>query len=411
MEIKLESYKPWKRRVVLGVFIIACLVSVVALLTEPTVEVNQQSLSMVKVQQQDIELYALSFGELAAKHERLLTAPAQGKVQEVLHRPGATVNADTVIVKLTNPQLAQQVRQAQGDLAIAKAKMAAFEFEQQNQLLDYQNQVTTAEASLEQAQLELTIHRELDKRGITAKLDILKSELAVKLQQKKLNFAKTRYQHLANMQTELNKQKQVELNQQQQQVSLLEQQINDMQVTAGIAGTIQEVTVALGENVNLGQPIAKVGSNKELIAKLRIPQRVADSISIGANVQLNIAKQSVNATINRIESVVTNGMVLAEAIIIDELPSGARPAMQVSAQVHIKQQENQIYVPQKPGLRARSKQTIFVVNNNIATPREVVFGEQSQNKLLVTSGLTAGETIIANNQNEWLKFSHITLIQ
>ena len=79
-----------------------------------------------------MDIYTSAYGEFASAKERLLTAPALGKVAEILVRPGAQVTADTVILHLSNPQLEQQVSQAQGLLAQQKASREAFKYEQQN---------------------------------------------------------------------------------------------------------------------------------------------------------------------------------------------------------------------------------------------------------------------------------------
>lgn len=83
----------------------------------------------------------------------------------------------------------------------------------------------------------------------------------------------------------------------------------------GIFGSLQTLDVELGQSVQLGQSLAKVGSNKELIARLRLPQNQADQIDIGAAVIIDTQKGIISAHITRIETVVTNGSVLAEVVI------------------------------------------------------------------------------------------------
>ena len=205
-------------------------------------------------------------------------------------------------------------------------------------------------------------------------------------------------------------QRDITITQQESQVVLLEKQLGDMHVKGGISGSLQSLEVELGQSVQLGQSLAKVGSDLELIARLRLPQQLADQIDIGAPVIINTQKGSVKAHISRIESIVTNGSVLAEVVIDSELTSNARPSLSVSAQVFVKHETNATFIKQTSGLRPRSKQSVFVkTSKNTVVQREVVFGELSQNKLMIIEGLSIGDEIISSDTRHYEKFKELTV--
>lgn len=161
-------------------------------------------------------------------------------------------------------------------------------------------------------------------------------------------------------------------------MTLLEQQLDDMHVKAGINGSLQSLEVELGQSVQLGESLARVGSNEELIARLRLPQQQADQIDIGALVTINTQKGFITARISRIVSVVTRGSVLAEAVITSELTSNARPSLSISAQIFVRHDKEATYLRQVPGLRPRSKQSLFVKNiEDSVIQKDGVFGELS----------------------------------
>ncbi len=144
----------------------------------------------------------------------------------------------------------------------------------------------------------------------------------------------------------------------------------------------------------------------------RLPQNQADQIDINAPVLIDTQKGIIKAHITRIESVVNNGSVLAEAVIDDKLTSNARPALSISAQVFIKHQQGTSYIKQSPGFRPRSKQSIFVLNDdNLLQQRDVTFGELSQNKLMITSGLEPGEQLVSSDTQKYNQYQQLTIIK
>ena len=137
-------------------------------------------------------------------------------------------------------------------------------------------------------------------------------------QARKLEFEQQKYQHFLKVQAFRLKQREIELQQFEQEVHLLAQQLEDMEVKAGIQGTLQSLDVEIGESLPEGATLGRVGSVDQLLARLRVPQHQADQIAIGAAVELNTRKGQILGEVNRIESLVSNG-VLAEVTLHGEL--------------------------------------------------------------------------------------------
>ncbi len=410
MNIELSQNKPWKKWAALGLFISLIGYTAYAVSSKSIKSISAEALSFQTVQTGELDVYTKAYGEFASARERLLTAPALGKVSEILVRPGTQVTPETVILKLFNPKLDQEVSAAQGLLAQQQAQREAFKYEQQNERLNYQSRIADIEAEIEKAQLELSVNENLLSLGVASKIDLQRAQLAVKQQNKRLAFEKEKYQQFVEMQSYQLTQRDITINQQKSQVSLLEKQLNDMQVKAGITGSLQTLEVELGQSVQLGESIAKVGSDKELIARLRLPQYQADQIDINANVLIDTQKGMIKAHISRIETVVTNGTVLAEAVLDGNLTSNARPSLTVSAHVFVKNQKNAIYIPQISGLRPGSKQSLFVQKNNeLLEQKTVTFGELSQGKIMILAGLSAGDTVVISDVSQYSKFSQLAL--
>lgn len=109
-------------------------------------QLNASTLNVVTVQQGDIDIMTPVYGQYASRYERLISAPAVGQVSEIYLRAGADVEADTVIAKLTNPDLEQQFYEAQAKLERMHSEFAAFKFQKQNEQLTFQAELADTDS-------------------------------------------------------------------------------------------------------------------------------------------------------------------------------------------------------------------------------------------------------------------------
>jgi len=410
MKIELKKQTPWKKWLPASLFVLLVAYATYAVSSKSTKSIPSQDISLQTVQNGALDIYSTAYGEFASAKERLLTAPALGKVSEIFVRPGTQVLPSTVILKLSNPRLEQEVSQAQGELAQQKAQREAFKYEQQNERLNYQGRIADIEAEIEKAELELSVNENLMSLGVASKIELQRAKLSVKQETKRLEFEQEKFEQFIEMQGYQLTQRDITVTQQESQLALLEKQLNDMYVKAGITGSLQTLEIELGQSVQLGESLAKVGSDKELIARIRLPQHQADQVDINAPVIIDTQKGKVTAHITRIESVVTNGSVLAEAVIDGQLTSNARPSLTISAQIFVKHDKKATFIKQVPGFRPRSKQSLFVKTaDNLLEQRDVTFGELSQGKLIVNNGLKVGDKIVSSDTSQYGQFKYLTI--
>jgi len=107
------------------------------LFTQPVAgsKVSRENIWTAQVQQGNLALNVNGFGKLKSKVQRLLTAPTNALVEEIILRPGALVTADSIIVRLSNPEVEQQVRNAKRELTNRKAQYRQLVIKQQSELL------------------------------------------------------------------------------------------------------------------------------------------------------------------------------------------------------------------------------------------------------------------------------------
>ena len=379
---------------------------------QPSVpKLNASTLNVITVQQGDIDIMTPVYGQYASRYERLISAPAIGQVSEIYVRAGADVKADTVIAKLTNPDLEQQNFEAQAKLERMQSEFAAFQFQKQNEQLTFQAELADIDSQIQSAKLDVDVNQRLSEQGIAAKIDLERATLKYQQLKNRLEFANYRFEKQKEMHKLELEQQQILLTQQQKQVELVTNKVAALTVTAGIAGTLQRLDIELGQRVSQGQAMARVGSKSQLMAKLNIPQRIAERIKIGARVDLKHSSGMLKGTVKQLTSVVENGFIIGEVHLNEPLPTNLRPAQPVNALVFVEHKENALYVQQQPGLKPLSTQQLYkqLANQAQLQQQEIAFGELTGKDLLIISGANAGEKIITNDLSQWHTYSHLAL--
>src|SRR5215510_13113844 len=74
-------------------------------------------------------------GTLTPEDIRWIPATTQGRVEQIILRPGTPVKADSVILELSNPTLEQQLQDAELKLAAAEAGLENLKVQLDNDLL------------------------------------------------------------------------------------------------------------------------------------------------------------------------------------------------------------------------------------------------------------------------------------
>src|SRR5438876_6144774 len=102
-------------------------------------------------------------GTLTPEDIRWIPATTQGRVERIILRPGTQVKADSVILELTNPQLEQQLQDAELKVQAAEAGLANWRVQLQNDLLQTRATAANIEADYNKARMQAQMNEALAK--------------------------------------------------------------------------------------------------------------------------------------------------------------------------------------------------------------------------------------------------------
>jgi HlyD family secretion protein len=365
--------------------------------------INRSSVWIDTVERGPLEVKVRGIGSLVPEDLRWLTAQTNGSVEEIVILPGAKVNPETVILRLENPELQQDLRNAELQLASAQAELANQRVREEDSLLEMEYQLAQLEASFENAKLDVRVNEELFAEGLVAERDLLRSRLSKDQLERQTAILQQRLQK-RRQQMEQNLAPSISnVSQAEERVSLLTRQVDDLFVKAGINGVLQRLNLEEGQQVTTGTQLAQVADPSRLKAVVRIPETQAKDVSVGLPADIDTRNGIVEGTVVRVNPTVEAGTVDVDVQLLGDLPSGARADLTVEGSIRLASLDDVLFVGRPSFARENGTVGIFRLaeDGSTAIRTTVTFGKSSVSEIEVRTGLTEGDRVILSDTSQY----------
>ena len=417
MDIRRDDLKVKKRRrqILIGTGVAVALLAAtvgVARLKPAAPRVERSSVWLDTVKRGEMLREVRGPGTLVPKEIRWITAETAAHVERIVVKPGAQVQADTVILELSNPEVQEQLASAQAAVNAARADNAAKKMSLENQVLDQKANFAQFQSDYESARLEAEAKQDLANKGVIPKIQYQQIQLTAQQRKVRLEIETERmkkFEQTVHAQIDADA---ARLGQLETTLALRERQAEALKLKAGIAGVLQQVPVQEGQQVTAGTNLARVARPDVLRAELRVPETQAKDVLIGQAVKVDTRNGIVAGKVERIDPAVQNGTVQVDVDLDgSELPPGARPDLSVEGTIQIEKLENVVYVGRPAFGQPNSDVRLFKLNaaDGIAERVPVHLGRSSVNLIEITKGLNPGDQVVLSDTTAWDAYDRIRL--
>lgn len=342
-------------------------------------------------------------GTLVPEEIRYVPAITPGRVEKRLVQAGAQVTANTVLFELTDPAIEQAFVDAETLLRGAQANLTTLKVQLDKTILDQEATLAQARSDFNKAKMQFEVNRSLGEKDLMSKLQVelskieaQDSESRVALEIKRL--AGSREEAKARMAAEEEKVRQLK-----DAVQLKRTQMDALKVRAGIDGELQTISVQVGQQVTLGQELARVANPKRLKAELKITETQAKDIQLGQSVSIDTRNGIIPGKVIRIDPSVQNGTRTVDASLEGELPKGAVPDLSVDGTIELEKLENILYVNRPVRAQEHGTVGLFKVDPDGAGANQVQvkLGRGSVTTIEILEGLKEGDVVILSDTSQW----------
>ena len=310
-----------------------------------------------------------TIGRLVARQQGYVANRIAGTILEVHVEVGDAVNTGDIIALLDAEPLQIQVELAQGKLARSDAELATSRArlklarQERDRLKKLQTTATTSKASYEDAMQNVLISEAKIEESRAA---VQAQTTALKLAQLNLTYAR---------------------------------------IKAPFSGVITNRLVEIGTYVRTGDNLMKLVSAKSLEIESEVPSKYIDGLTPGDQLSAKLGSYNFKIIIRSIIPE-ENHLSRTRAVrFIPQWPDDIRQLavnQSVSVAIPVGKSRQVISVHKDAVLKIRGSDTVYIVENDVAIPRQVVLGEAIGSRFEVKEGLKEGDLVVIRG-NERLR--------
>ncbi len=343
----------------------------------------------------------------------LIPALTDATVVRIRVLPGAQVTPDTIIMDLADPELQQELLNAQLGLKAAQADYKSLQAQLDSTLMDKKTAAAQVNADYTQDELQAQTDKALYDLGVISGLTYEKSkstadQLTVQhqLSQEQLEVnQKAILVQLASQQTKIDQAKAL--------LDLYEKQSQALDVRSSISGTLAPLAtpVQVGQHVTAGTSVAEVVQSGKLKAALQIAETQARDIQLGQPASIDTHNGIIPGHVTRIDPAVVNGTRTVDVELDGPLPPGAVPQLSVDGTIDLERMKDVLFVGRPALGNENSTLSLFRIDpdGKTATRVSVKVGRASVEDIQVLSGLKEDDTVILSDMSRYDNVDHIRL--
>ena len=376
---------------------VAVLVTMAVASLEPAAPgVDRNTIWLGEVKRGDFVRQVRGHGILVPEDLRWVPAPAVGRVETIHADPGQRVQSADILLVLTNPEVEREAVDAENALRRSEAELQSLNMSLRSAELDRRAQAAAVEAEFVRATLQAQADRELFGKGLISDIQQRSSEAVAESLATQRQIESERIEVIAESNRALLAAKRAELEQQRALYRLRAEQLDGLNIRAGIDGVVQQVPVEIGQQVQLGTVLALVAEPTRLQAEIRVPATRARDVIPGQSVSIDTRNGLVAGTVVRIDPAVQEGSVAVEVRLDGDLPQGARPDMSIDGTIEIEHLDNVVFVGRPVSSQENTTMGLYRLepDGNHARRTQVELGRASVDTIEIISGLTEGDQVV-----------------
>ena len=344
-------------------------------------------------------------GTLVPEQMRWITALTAGRVEQILVLPGTTIAENTVIIRMSNPDVDISLLQAQQALNTAEANLIQTRSSLETQRLGQAGALAQLRTQLRNAEREHSTNQRLYDTNpeLVAATEFARTRDAVDELRERLLLDEEGVALLEVSAVDQVNAALINISSLTDIVDFQRNRVESLEVTAGVAGVLAELPLDEGQWVQSGATLARVVQPGRLKAEVRIPQTQAQDIAVGQVAYIDTRNDTIIGRVVRIDPSVQNGTVTIDVALPPDLPRSARPDLSIDGNVVIQRLDDVTYVGRPAYGQANQRVGMFklVEGGQYAERVNVMLGASSVNEIEVIEGLVEGDIVILSDMSNW----------
>ena len=342
------------------------------------------AVSVAAVESKPIDRYLRVTGSLIADEQAEVSAETAGRVMAIPVERGSRVQPGALLARISQTETSAQLQEAEANAAQIESRLGLMP----TQPFEAAKvpEVMNAKAALEYAEAEFNrIKSLLDQKVVSqSEYDQRRTQVEAARQQYQvaLNSAQQSYRSLDAARA---------------RITMARKAVSDTDVRAPFAGLVAERVVSVGDYVTRGAHVATVVRVDPLRIELTVPEQSVSLIKAGLPVSLAVDAYPGETFEAKVRFVSPGLRADQRALTVEAVAVNAdgrlKPGMFATARIHQASGTPALLVPANTIEVVAGTSRVYVIKNNRVEERIVTTGETVGDRVEITSGVAAGESV------------------
>ena len=407
MDIKIEK-KPWyiRHRYYLlgGTAFVIFLIYVISLSFGPRkLRIETDNIQIAEVKNDKFMEYVDVEGLVQPILTIKINTREAGSVERIIGEEGTMMEKGDSILVLSNPDLLRSIEDQRDEWEKQRITYKEKEIEMEQKSLTLKQQTLQTQYEMNRLTKSFALDKEEYKMGIKSKaqLEVSEDEYNYKLQNSALQMESLRHDSAVTLiRKDLLKN---DLEREQKKFTRSLERMNNLVVTAPIAGQLSFVKVTPGQQVASGESIAEIKVLDQYKIHTSLSEYYIDRITTGLPATINYQGKRYPLKITKVVPEVKDRMFDVDLIFTGEMPENVRIGKSFRVQIELGQPEQAIVIPRGNFYQATGGQWIYKVNasKTKAVKVPLTIGRQNPQQYEITEGLQPGELVVVTGYDNF----------
>lgn len=400
MDIKIEK-KPWyiRHRYYLlgGIVFVIFLIYVISLSFGPRkLRIETDNIQIAEVKDDKFMEYVDVEGLIQPILTIKINTREAGSVERIIGEEGTMMKKGDSILVLSNPDLLRSIEDQRDEWEKQRITYKEKEIEMEQKSLTLKQQTLQTQYEMDRLAKSFGLDKEEYKMGIKSKaqLEVLEDEYNYKLQNSALQMESLRHDSAVTIiRKDLLKN---DLEREQKKFTRSLERMNNLVVTAPVAGQLSFVKVTPGQQVASGESIAEIKVLDQYKIHTSLSEYYIDRITTGLPATINYQGKRYPLKITKVVPEVKDRMFDVDLVFTGDMPDNVRVGKSFRVQIELGQPEQAIVIPRGNFYQSTGGQWIYKVNSSKTKAIKVplTIGRQNPQQYEITEGLQPGELVV-----------------
>ena len=191
----------------------------------------------------------------------------------------------------------------------------------------------------------------------------------------------------------------------QAQLERADRDLSDTNIVAPYPGVVSATHTEIGAYLAIGNPVVTIINDQNFEVEADVPSARIANLSTGDEVNVRIGDETVSATLRAVVPTENTRTRTRPVRFTPDLSRSVSPLannQSVTVLLPVGGSRNAVTVSKDAITQRNGQSMVFVSNNGRAQPRQITTGEATGSRLVVLSGLKAGDLVVVRG-NESLR--------